>query len=214
MSEKHYGKNHTSFLNLGDRDMRVLKELIGYIQRWINMQPKWSFDICIGVIVLVSLMAVFCIKISYAYKWKKSQSIIAWLLICYIILIFTSTVFARTPKAMYEYELELFWSYRQGMKNYGREMIYQSILNIMMLMPIGLFFPMLTGGKFKKRILNGIATVFVGFCISYIIEILQLILKRGLFEFDDIFHNTLGVVIGFLIYCSMSKVKTMIRRKK
>lgn len=32
--------------------------------------------------------------------------------------------------------------------------------------------------------------------ISVGIEILQLITARGLCEFDDVFHNTLGAVIG------------------
>jgi glycopeptide antibiotics resistance protein len=42
--------------------------------------------------------------------------------------------------------------------------------------------------------------ILIGFLISLTIEILQLVTKRGLFEFDDIFHNTLGVAIGELGY--------------
>jgi glycopeptide antibiotics resistance protein len=40
----------------------------------------------------------------------------------------------------------------------------------------------------------------LGFLTSLSIELLQLVLKRGLFEFDDMFHNTLGVIIGYGIW--------------
>ena len=42
-------------------------------------------------------------------------------------------------------------------------------------------------------------TVFVCILISAGIEIVQLITHRGLFEFDDIIHNTIGAVIGAVI---------------
>jgi glycopeptide antibiotics resistance protein len=37
----------------------------------------------------------------------------------------------------------------------------------------------------------------LGFLTSLSIELLQLVLKRGLFEFDDMFHNTFGVILGY-----------------
>lgn len=39
-----------------------------------------------------------------------------------------------------------------------------------------------------------------GFSFSVCIEFLQLVWKRGTCEFDDIFHNTLGCMIGYGIY--------------
>ena len=38
------------------------------------------------------------------------------------------------------------------------------------------------------------------FAVSLTIELTQLITKRGLFEFDDMFHNTLGAIIGYGVY--------------
>ena len=35
-----------------------------------------------------------------------------------------------------------------------------------------------------------------GLSVSFCIEFLQLVLKRGLFEWDDMIHNTLGVYLG------------------
>jgi len=33
--------------------------------------------------------------------------------------------------------------------------------------------------------------------LSFGIEVIQLVFKLGLFEFDDVFHNVLGAVIGY-----------------
>ena len=61
-----------------------------------------------------------------------------------------------------------------------------------LLMPVGVLMPVL-GSSFG-------ATVGFGAGWSLMIETLQLVTQRGLFELDDIFHNTVGVVIGYLIY--------------
>ena len=40
---------------------------------------------------------------------------------------------------------------------------------------------------------------YVGCCISLLIEILQYVFKRGFSEFDDIFHNVIGCMIGYAV---------------
>lgn len=74
----------------------------------------------------------------------------------------------------------------------GREII----LNICMFIPIGFF----AAGLFstvKKRIL---IAVLVGVFLSVLVEVLQLYLGRGLFEFDDIFNNAIGSAVGGAAY--------------
>lgn len=50
----------------------------------------------------------------------------------------------------------------------------------------------------KKR--RGWMTVLICFSFSLFIEATQLFLKLGLAEFDDIFENTIGALLGALIY--------------
>ena len=66
-----------------------------------------------------------------------------------------------------------------------------------MLFPVGLLLPIVVDGKAKKM-----AGLIVGTVFSVVIEILQLIFCRGLFEWDDIIHNSLGCMIGVM---SMNK---------
>ena len=43
------------------------------------------------------------------------------------------------------------------------------------------------------------------------IELIQLLTRRGLFEFDDIIHNIVGAMIGFGIWVTAKKVKQKIQ---
>lgn len=63
-----------------------------------------------------------------------------------------------------------------------------------LLLPVGTLLPI----GLRKQ-LNWWQGLLVGILLSGIIELLQLILCRGLFEFDDIFHNSIGCMIGCIL---------------
>ena len=50
--------------------------------------------------------------------------------------------------------------------------------------------------------------VFAGFLFSGLIEVLQLVLLRGTFEYDGIFNNTLGALSGYLVFKLLEKLVT------
>jgi glycopeptide antibiotics resistance protein len=50
-----------------------------------------------------------------------------------------------------------------------------------------------------------IVAIVCGSLLSSSIEVIQLISHRGLFEFDDIIHNTLGTVIGIGMFLFISR---------
>lgn len=47
----------------------------------------------------------------------------------------------------------------------------------------------------------------IAFIFSISIEMLQLLLCLGTFQLSDIFYNTLGGIIGGLMYCAMMKAR-------
>jgi glycopeptide antibiotics resistance protein len=163
--------------------------------------------------VIAAILAIITAVVSVYYcrreKLTTVQSIALTLLTTSIFLVFASTVFSRTPTEVYNYELMPFWSYREIMKG-SESLFWEDIFNVFMLLPIGVLLPIISGGNgqklaessvVKNHVENTGKKVFcrvtlIGFLISLTIEILQLVTKRGLFEFDDIFHNTLGVAIG------------------
>ena len=69
-----------------------------------------------------------------------------------------------------------------------------NILNIVVFAPLGILLAI----TFKEIKL---CRVFIlSALLSMIIEILQFVLKRGFAEIDDVFHNTLGALLGFGLY--------------
>jgi glycopeptide antibiotics resistance protein len=71
----------------------------------------------------------------------------------------------------------------------------QIIGNFMMLLPLGIFLPLL-----YKRITSLFLVLIISLVISTTIELLQLITSFRSADVDDIFLNTLGACTGYLIY--------------
>lgn len=74
------------------------------------------------------------------------------------------------------------------------EMVHYLIGNVIMLMPLGFLLPV-----WFNKVDNWKKAALIGLAVSTAIEVTQLITSRGLFEFDDIIHNTLGTVAGYYI---------------
>jgi hypothetical protein len=110
--------------------------------------------------------------------WKKPS---LGLLLGYAFLILAETVLIRKPFVGEHIKLELFWSWRVWNVQRG-----QIIANVIMFIPIGI----LAGWLWKWK------GLWVAAGLSVFIEVLQLITARGLCEFDDVFHNMIGAVIG------------------
>lgn len=114
------------------------------------------------------------------WMWKKDWKLS--ILIGYLFLLLTETILIRTP-GLFRYELRPFWSWSV------RSQLPQIIANIVVFIPVGLLIGNLRG--------RGLA---IAIAYSVFIEIAQLVSKRGLFEFDDIIHNTIGALIGIGVY--------------
>lgn len=110
--------------------------------------------------------------------WKRPS---LGMLIGYAFLILAETVLIRKPFSGQHFNPELFWSWRQFSVQRN-----QIVTNILMFIPIGV----LTGLNWKWKGLLVAAGLSMG------IEVLQLISQRGLCEFDDVIHNTVGAAIG------------------
>lgn len=77
---------------------------------------------------------------------------------------------------------------------------WQIFLNIILFIPFGFMFPIIHSKSFRKYHLSPVFTIFIGFALSFFIEVMQYITGRGLADIDDLINNTLGAVIGYLVY--------------
>lgn len=76
------------------------------------------------------------------------------------------------------------------------EDITQVLANTMLYIPLGYLLPYTIESLRKKKRY----TVLICFGISFITENVQLIFRRGFYDLDDMFFNTLGGLIGFLLF--------------
>lgn len=88
---------------------------------------------------------------------------------------------------------------------YGSYVLKQVLLNIVLFIPFGLLI-----GALKKPFIQITLSAFL---ISIMIETLQYFNGRFT-DIDDILSNTLGAIIGYLIYASYDKTKYFLILKK
>lgn len=128
-------------------------------------------------------------------RCKQSNRVIVASVISYLFLVLSITVLNRKAGNTYQYSLTPFWSYQAIAQGGVRGItLKKSVLfNLLLLIPVGALLPTVFENR-KWR------TVLIGLGFSCLVELLQLITKRGLCELDDIIHNTLGCIIGYGIY--------------
>lgn len=134
---------------------------------------------------------------------KKDLRKIAWLgIVGFVVLALNETVFSRVATDDYQFSYVPFWSY-EAIMNGRKDLIKEHYLNVAFFIPLGMLVWMVLKKKQWWR-----ALVF-GCAVSMLIEVLQLVLKRGMCEFDDVMHNTLGCMVGY----GLVKVLAFFRRQ-
>lgn len=134
---------------------------------------------------------------------KKSIIIFAWILFyIYILLLsyflFFSERYGRDLITQ-EYNLQLFKEIKRFFKyreQIGLEGFIVNILgNVLAFMPFGFLLPLLNRLHRRFYVIFLLSLLF-----SLVVEIAQLLLSVGVFDVDDIFMNTLGGVLGYLVF--------------
>lgn len=155
--------------------------------------------------VYEGLLAVLCagIVILLVWKgWRAGKYIVKLMLMEYIFLLYSSTVLFRPIYELREYNFAPFWSYKAI--EAGRvELLAENIMNVMVFVPLGILLGAL---MIRLTLLKGFSQAFfVGLFLSASIEVLQFFCKRGFSEVDDVMHNTLGCLIGYMIFMILWK---------
>lgn len=138
-------------------------------------------------------------------KNNKIKSVIKWVaFLTYIMIliyfVFFAELFGRTHLATeYRYNLVPFKEIKRFIMYYntlGAMPVFLNLAgNVLAFMPLGFFLPSLSGHKM------GFWSILCTSCaLSVAIELVQLITKVGSCDVDDVILNTLGGVLGYLIY--------------
>ena len=156
--------------------------------------------------VYEGLLSVFCLGVVLFVAFKGLRTGFRWssvlLLIEYIFLLFCSTVIFRPTGETSQYDFHPFWSYNRP------ELLVENIMNVIVFIPVGMILGSLLRVNYGSRLRvkgswlpNGswLMVAIIGCGISVTIESLQFFLMRGFSELDDVMHNTLGCMIGYIL---------------
>ena len=150
--------------------------------------------------VYEGLLSVLCagIVILLVWKgWRAGKYIVKLMFMEYIFLLYSSTVFYRPISEIRKYCLTPFWSYSKS------DLLVENIMNVVVIVPLGI---LLGTQMMRLSLIKGFAQAFfVGLFLSASIEVLQFVCKRGFSEVDDVIHNTLGCLIGYMIFLILWK---------
>ena len=171
----------------------------------IRTLPHYFPEVFVNrIIISVLVFVVFCAVTIFLYKrqkFNKVQCIAAILLSLYIVVLLYFTVVGRYSHEEYGYEIQFFTSYRWFFRHNEEQMLRQLLINLVMLIPVGFLLPIIINVKHKYLI-----TMALSLLLTVFIETMQLIMKCGAFEIDDIINNFVGAVIGMLIYMLLNRI--------
>ena len=135
----------------------------------------------------------------------------------YIVFVFyfllISEIYGRTGE-MHDYhynlvlfkEIKRFWNYRNQL---GIFSAFANLAgNILIFIPFGFFMPVACVRR------NILATTIEAFFLSFAIEVIQLVTKVGCFDVDDLLLNTLGGVIGYIIFLISNAIRRNYVKKR
>jgi len=143
-------------------------------------------------------------------KKRPTRPLIVAIICIYLAALSFLAFLVRTPQPVIRYNYNLFQGLHTGIE-FGGGMIQSLLsgklhirswyyiegilLNILLFVPVGYLVPSLFSGMRKWwRIL------LFACCFSLLIEMLQLITRRGMADIDDIINNTIGAAIGYTVY--------------
>lgn len=95
-------------------------------------------------------------------------------------------------------EIQRFWNHR---KQLGWIAYANLVGNVVIFIPYGFFMPM------ASRYRSFCQTLFYSFGFSLLVECFQLITKVGSFDVDDLLLNTIGGILGYLIFVICNYVR-------
>lgn len=153
---------------------------------------------CIGVVSMIILFALYGTR--NHWRFTKRVVVAGSALSIYIGVVVGLTLLNRTPLEDHRTILKLFWSYGAWIQG-NKQALWGIIENIIMLIPYGFLLPMLCPRFRRFRYI-----LIASFGFTLLIEISQYLTCRGWFELDDLFHNTIGGLIGFQLFQITRKV--------
>ena len=102
-------------------------------------------------------------------------------------------------------EIMRFWNYRDQL---GMLAVMNLVGNVAIFVPLGFL-----GAMVRER-RSFIRTSLDGFLFSLLVEIFQFVAKVGRFDIDDLILNTIGAMLGYIIFIIVNAMRRVYAKKR
>lgn len=148
---------------------------------------------------------------------KKKSNLVTWVcFLAYLLLLgyvlFYASLFGREEHEEYRYNLTLFQEigryYGVGIRTGSWNLFWLNVIgNICVFIPLGMFLP-----KLFKRCRNLFFVIVLSLELSLCVEVVQLVTRVGSFDVDDLLLNTIGGILGYIIYKVSAGISRLFRK--
>ncbi len=148
--------------------------------------PFLYSSIFVTIFLIILGLCLDCVK-------TKKNFVIWSLLLEYVFIVVCSNIVFRPLKMGARLELMPFWTYEAVFDNVIGVSIWDIVLNVVLFMPLGFLVKLIYPSLSLLKLL-GIAVL-----CSLFIETNQYIFEKGVAQIDDVMHNVIGALLGWLI---------------
>lgn len=159
-----------------------------FINFVLTSAPQWFY---------VTLLLILCVVAIWIFSRKnviriKMRNLVGVMYIEYLVLLICSTIIFR-DRATCSLGLEFapFWNYAYFSQPFT---IMEMLLNVAMFIPVGF-----CSSVFLKHPVF-LKIFLLSAILSCCIELSQYLLERGFCETNDVMNNSLGGILGYLLY--------------
>lgn len=168
----------------------VIMDLISIV---FGLLPYVKYSI---FIIAILMIGYFVYRKFYQRKYpiRFSKFVFITLLICWFIVVLGITTLSRGARYTGQINFDLFTSYINAWNAWSLTEFQLIIFNMLMFVPLGVLLPLI---HHKNKSFWRVLVISIIFTAC--IEMSQLITGKGIFELDDLLHNTIGSLAGYFI---------------
>lgn len=187
-----------------------MSEIIGLAQQYLVLGIILAASV--GAVAAAGYFIVYRKLLNGKKRVRPLGVLWAGVTFCYLIVLLCATLLDRYSGGAWQPDrriLPLFYSYRDAWNSFSETAWRNIVLNILLFVPLGFLLP-LGIRRFRKFWI----TYLTGLLCTVCIELLQLVLQRGIAEMDDIFNNFLGTMIGYGCFAFVRSLRNVVSGKK
>ena len=126
---------------------------------------------------------------------RRRREFAPWLAVVWVLAVVFLAFGMRASYVAPRVVLDPFHAVKLALKNGSLGFLEDAVMNILLFLPFGYLLPLLW-----PRVDCWWKLLLCGLFVSLLIELLQLVTLRGMFDLDDLMNNTLGALLGWLCF--------------